>query len=106
MASEGHIPESIRRQILPFVVWDDQKDPNGLLRNAANRCVCMPPPVSCLQVDDVEVNPILIQKGITKLALYGLGSMRDERLNRMWHQKKVWPDFFFRVAATISAFCV
>lgn len=42
-----------------------------------------------MQVDDVEVNPILIQKGLTKLALYGLGSMRDERLNRMWQQKKV-----------------
>ncbi|CAN0502817.1 unnamed protein product, partial [Laminaria digitata] len=40
-------------------------------------------------VDDVEVNPILIQKGLTKLALYGMGSMRDERLNRMWQQKKV-----------------
>lgn len=41
------------------------------------------------KVDDVEVNPILIQKGLTKLALYGMGSMRDERLNRMWQQKKV-----------------
>lgn len=40
-------------------------------------------------MDDVEVNPILIQKGMTKLALYGMGSMRDERLNRMWQQKKV-----------------
>ncbi|CAB1100076.1 unnamed protein product [Ectocarpus sp. CCAP 1310/34] len=41
------------------------------------------------KVDDVEVNPILIQKGLTKVALYGMGSMRDERLNRMWQQKKV-----------------
>lgn len=40
------------------------------------------------QVDDVEVNPILLQKGATKVALYGMGSMRDERLNRMWQQKK------------------
>jgi double-strand break repair protein MRE11 len=31
----------------------------------------------------------LLQKGITKVALYGLGSMRDERLNRMWESKKV-----------------
>lgn len=37
----------------------------------------------------MEVNPILIQKGLTKVALYGMGSMRDERLNRMWQQKKV-----------------
>ena len=41
------------------------------------------------QVDKVEVSPILIKKGDTHLALYGLGSMRDERLNRMWRQNKV-----------------
>jgi double-strand break repair protein MRE11 len=41
------------------------------------------------QVDKVEISPILIQKGTTKVALYGLGSMRDERLNRMWDSKKV-----------------
>jgi len=27
--------------------------------------------------------------GDTKVALYGIGSMRDERLNRMWQGKKV-----------------
>lgn len=43
------------------------------------------------RVDNVEIVPILISKGSTKLALYGLGAMRDERLNRMWNQKKVSP---------------
>ena len=37
----------------------------------------------------MEISPVLLQKGSTKLALYGLGSMRDERLNRMWQSKKV-----------------
>jgi double-strand break repair protein MRE11 len=41
------------------------------------------------RVDEIEVLPILIAKGKTKIALYGLGAMRDERLNRMWNQKKV-----------------
>lgn len=41
------------------------------------------------QVDKVEISPLLLQKGITKIALYGLGSLRDERLNRMWEKKKV-----------------
>jgi double-strand break repair protein MRE11 len=41
------------------------------------------------QVDRIEISPIIIQKGDTKVALYGLGSMRDERLNRMWENKKV-----------------
>ena len=40
-------------------------------------------------MDDVAVHPILIQKGETKMALYGLGSIRDERLHRTWANKKV-----------------
>jgi len=31
----------------------------------------------------------LIKKGDTRVAIYGMGSMRDERLNRMWQGKKV-----------------
>ena len=42
------------------------------------------------EVDKVTVSPILLRKGDeTKVALYGMGSMRDERLNRMWSKKKV-----------------
>ncbi|KAJ1445572.1 Metallo-dependent phosphatase-like protein [Pelagophyceae sp. CCMP2097] len=41
------------------------------------------------KVDATEVMPILIKKGGTHVAIYGLGNMRDERLNRMWQQKKV-----------------
>jgi double-strand break repair protein MRE11 len=40
-------------------------------------------------VDNIEITPILMRKGTTKIALYGLGAIRDERLNRMWNQKKV-----------------
>jgi len=39
--------------------------------------------------DAVEVAPLLLQKGRTCMALYGLGNMRDERLNRMWQKKKI-----------------
>ncbi|KAL7528019.1 hypothetical protein ACHAXR_002675, partial [Thalassiosira sp. AJA248-18] len=41
------------------------------------------------EVDHIKVSPVLLQKGETKVALYGMGSMRDERLNRMWQSKKV-----------------
>ena len=34
----------------------------------------------------IKVWPVLMVKGETKLALYGLGNMRDERLHRMFHQ--------------------
>ena len=33
-------------------------------------------------VEQIEVSPVLIQKGDVKLALYGLGNIRDERLHR------------------------
>jgi double-strand break repair protein MRE11 len=41
------------------------------------------------EVDKVQVSPVLLKKGNTKVALYGMGSMRDERLNRMWQAKKI-----------------
>ena len=33
--------------------------------------------------DAVEVAPVLLAKGSTRLALYGLGSIRDDRLHRV-----------------------
>lgn len=41
------------------------------------------------QADDIELNPLLFQKGKTKLALYGLGSIRDERLFRSFKEGHV-----------------
>uniref|UniRef100_A0A1D1XIV7 Double-strand break repair protein n=1 Tax=Anthurium amnicola TaxID=1678845 RepID=A0A1D1XIV7_9ARAE len=35
-------------------------------------------------VGQINLHPILIRKGSTLLALYGLGNIRDERLNRMF----------------------
>ena len=43
----------------------------------------------CEKVDDIELYPILMKKGTSRVALYGLGNMRDERLNRMFQQQKV-----------------
>lgn len=40
-------------------------------------------------VDDINIVPILLKKGETRLALYGLGGIRDERLHRTFLQKKV-----------------
>jgi double-strand break repair protein MRE11 len=37
-------------------------------------------------VDDITLSPILLKKGDTKLALYGLGNVRDERLNRTFRR--------------------
>ncbi len=40
-------------------------------------------------VDDISIVPILLKKGENRLALYGLGGIRDERLHRTFLQKKV-----------------
>ena len=43
----------------------------------------------CMSLDNIELSPLLMQKGVTKLAIYGLGSVRDERLHRLFCQKNV-----------------
>ncbi|OLL26864.1 DNA repair protein rad32 [Neolecta irregularis DAH-3] len=39
--------------------------------------------------DNITVRPVLLQKGRTKLALYGLGNVRDERLYRTFREGNV-----------------
>lgn len=43
----------------------------------------------CKTVDDISISPLLLRKGNTKLSLYGLGNVRDERLHRTFLRKKV-----------------
>lgn len=40
-------------------------------------------------VDDIEVSPVLLEKGSTRLAIYGIGNIRDERLYRSFENNKV-----------------
>ena len=40
-------------------------------------------------LEEVEISPVLVRKGDTRVALYGMGSLREERLNRYWSSKKV-----------------
>ncbi|KAJ5690855.1 Mre11 DNA-binding [Penicillium macrosclerotiorum] len=39
--------------------------------------------------DNIEIKPVLLQKGQTKLALYGMSNVRDERLFRTFRDGKV-----------------
>lgn len=41
------------------------------------------------EVDDITMMPVLLKKNSTQMALYGLGSMRDERLHRTFLSHKV-----------------
>lgn len=40
-------------------------------------------------IENIEVSPILLKKGETRLALYGLSHIRDERLGRLFRDGKV-----------------
>jgi len=40
-------------------------------------------------LSEVRIHPILFEKGNTKLAVFGLGALREERLHRLWREKKV-----------------
>ncbi|PKS05602.1 hypothetical protein jhhlp_008120 [Lomentospora prolificans] len=41
------------------------------------------------EADNIEARPILLQKGQTRLAMYGLGNVRDERMFRTFRDHKV-----------------
>lgn len=41
------------------------------------------------EADNIEAKPVLLQKGQTKLALYGLSNVRDERMFRTFRDHKV-----------------
>jgi hypothetical protein len=38
---------------------------------------------------EIIVTPLLFRKGDTKLALYGMSSVKDERLHRLYREEKV-----------------
>ncbi|SCU87656.1 LAFA_0E08042g1_1 [Lachancea sp. 'fantastica'] len=42
-----------------------------------------------MESDNIEITPLLFQKGNTKLALYGMASVRDERLFRTFKEGRV-----------------
>ena len=54
----------------------------------AARVICRPSalqiPIVGAGVGKIRVSPVLIRKGSTRLALYGLGNLRDERLCRLF----------------------
>ena len=47
-----------------------------------------------------------MRKGGTNVAIYGLGAMRDERLNRMWSKKAVHFEQLTEEQGRESFFCI
>jgi len=76
-----------------FVVHGNHDDPSGDGQYSAIDILSAANMVNYFgkmnNIDEIAIYPILLTKGSTKLALYGLGNIRDERLHRTWAQKKV-----------------
>eukprot|EP00392_Amoebophrya_sp_AT5.2_P005455 g5464.t1 len=76
-----------------FMIHGNHDDPGGLHKLSANDLLSANRLVNYFgrqpDVDNVRMGPICIEKNGTKLALYGLGNVRDERLNRTFENDKV-----------------
>ena len=85
--------ENLSVAIPIFMIHGNHDDPSGLenLSNidlmSSNNYVNYFGKVN--NVEDIEVVPILLVKGETKLALYGIGNMKDERLNMAFESKRI-----------------
>ena len=90
--------ENVNIDLPIFMTHGNHDDPGGEMGDSATlACADLLQTVSlvnyfCKQSnveEEIEVKPILLQKGTSKLALYGLGNIRDDRLYRMFQAKKV-----------------
>jgi len=80
-------------QLPIFMIHGNHDDPGGFgnMSNVdivkAAKLVNYMGKVECLE--KIEVEPILFQKGDTKIALYGIGYIKDERLNLAFEKKQI-----------------
>ncbi|CAD7972765.1 unnamed protein product [Amoebophrya sp. A25] len=76
-----------------FMIHGNHDDPGGMHKLSANDELS----ANCLvnyfgrqeDVEDIKIGAICIEKNGTRIALYGLGNVRDERLNRAFEQDRV-----------------
>lgn len=85
--------ENLSVKLPIFIIHGNHDDPSGLeyLSNidlmGSNNYVNYFGKVT--NIEEIEVVPILFVKGKTKVALYGIGNMKDERLNIAFENKKI-----------------
>ncbi|KAI8644707.1 Metallo-dependent phosphatase-like protein [Parasitella parasitica] len=89
----NYLDENFNVKMPVFSIHGNHDDPSGV----GNLCALNLLQVSGLvnyfgasqSIEDVEIHPILMKKGNSSLALYGLGNIRDERLHRQWRSGHV-----------------
>jgi len=76
-----------------FSIHGNHDDPSGLNRTSALDIVSASGLINyfgkCTDLKHVEIYPLLFQKGSTKVAVYGLSHIRDERLSRLMKSQEV-----------------
>jgi len=76
-----------------FMIHGNHDDPSGYGQQSALNILSSAGLINYFgrvdNVEDIKCFPILMQKGTTKLALYGMGNIRDERLHRAFSSQKV-----------------
>ncbi|KAI9713251.1 MAG: meiotic recombination [Bogoriella megaspora] len=85
--------ENINVAIPVFSIHGNHDDPSGVGHYAALDLLSVAGLVNyygkAKEADNISVKPLLLQKGRTKLALYGLSNVRDERLFRTFRDQGV-----------------
>ncbi|KAI5820853.1 double-strand break repair protein mus-23 [Pyronema omphalodes] len=92
----GHVnyeDEDINVSIPVFSIHGNHDDPSGEDRVCALDILSVSGLVNYFgrtpENDNITISPVLLQKGHTKLAMYGLSNVRDERLFRTFRDGKV-----------------
>lgn len=89
----NYLDENINISLPVFSIHGNHDDPSGVGNLCALNLLSVSGMVnyfgSSSSIEDVVIHPILMQKGRTKLALYGLGNIREERLHRQWRSGRV-----------------
>ncbi|CAK4031429.1 Double-strand break repair mus-23 [Lecanosticta acicola] len=85
--------EDINVAIPVFSIHGNHDDPSGEGHLAALDILAMSGLLNYYgrtpEADNIEIKPVLLKKGKTKLALYGMSNVRDERLFRTFRDGKV-----------------
>ncbi|XP_051963070.1 double-strand break repair protein MRE11 isoform X2 [Xyrauchen texanus] len=89
----NYLDENLNVSIPVFSVHGNHDDPTGADGLCAIDLLSCAGLVNhfghCRSVEKLEVSPVLLQKGKTNIALYGIGSIPDERLYRMFVNNQV-----------------
>eukprot|EP00928_Gymnodinium_smaydae_P064432 TRINITY_DN47760_c0_g1_i1.p1 TRINITY_DN47760_c0_g1~~TRINITY_DN47760_c0_g1_i1.p1 ORF type:complete len:764 (-),score=88.20 TRINITY_DN47760_c0_g1_i1:301-2592(-) len=76
-----------------FMIHGNHDDPGGESNLSAANILEMASLLNYFgradDLEDIVIRPVLIRKGQTQIAIYGLGNIRDERLNRAFQARKV-----------------